>query len=30
MMGFGYAGAILKSRNFLGWEKKYKKSKNDR
>ena len=26
----GYAGEISKSRNFSGWQKKYKKSENDR
>jgi hypothetical protein len=30
MMDFGYAGAISKSRNFSGWQKKYTKSENDR
>jgi hypothetical protein len=24
----GYAGAILKGRNFSGWQKKYNKSEN--
>jgi hypothetical protein len=26
----GYTGAISKRRNFLGWQKEYKKSVNDR
>jgi hypothetical protein len=26
---FGYTGAISKSRNFSGWQKKYQKSEND-
>jgi hypothetical protein len=29
MMDNGYAGAISKNRNFSGWQKKYKKLKND-
>jgi hypothetical protein len=27
MMGFGYAGAISKFRNFSGWQKTYKNYK---
>jgi hypothetical protein len=30
MMGYGYAGAISKSRNFSGWQKEYNKSENIR
>jgi hypothetical protein len=28
MLDSGYAGAISKGRDFLGWQKKYNKSEN--